>query len=525
VLDSGTQQQQQRWCSSITAWLKKHGAAITHLSIERSKPATGSLALQLPFHELQLLQSLRIRSCQLIQHPHQQDTMWSNDGDESWPSLSRLTSLTALELDHVEYGLDGGLSALAALSGLQQLQLGSLTLPQTNWSYERMMMNMQGGVCWLLGHLLQLRQLKLHVELLPDKIPGPFRFLQQLQELELLSDGDCVGVHAPVVLVGLPISLTKLHFDWGSFQGISGSTVPALLQLTALQELHIAARMSTGIRPAFCSSMLQLRHLTLVESFDSIAVQQLLEVVPRLSSLQSLSICNESAATRQLPASDLARYAAILPPSVQHLTQLELCCMNGGLLPPGSLQYVFAAGLQLPQLKRLVLGLPEKELELPFDDFFRDTFGEMRHCVGSSELRQIVNCCPALEQLWLAGALQPNADLSPLLQLTQLACSVTGGDAVDDRAVATVVAKFQGLRRLELYCCKGVTDRSLLFLALMFRLTALRVWECSCSKEVSLVVSSTGMLLGWASCGTECLETEVRSHTHACLLGVMVYSC
>jgi hypothetical protein len=355
--------------------------------------------------------------------------------------------------------------------------------------------NKQWDVQGVLAAMTQLKQLELDVTLLPDGVVGPFSHMQQLQALELMVDEA-----SPAVLAGLPMSLTKLEFLWGGTQQredaiasvllprqpLSCSTVPALVQLTALQELHIHGYGGGGMRPAFCSNMLQLRVLHLGELYDSVAVQQLLEVVPKFSSLQSLRVCSEGGKAAALPAREFSRYSALLPPSTQHLTCLELSWYRGALLPAGSVQRMFAAGRQLPQLKQLLLGLPDDEWMLSSSDCEPDDmFDSLQPCVGSEDVRRLVSCCPALQQLWLAGVLRPGTDLSPLLQLQQLTCLVTCGTAVDDVAAGSVLAKLRGLTRLQLYCCKQLTDRGLLQLVKLRALRVLSVVECGCSDEVS----------------------------------------
>jgi hypothetical protein len=349
--------------------------------------------------------------------------------------------------------------------------------------YQNHLEILEQGVLACLMSLKQLKHLSLSLPLLPGGILGPFSGLQQLQELQLK---DCV--ESPGVLARLPPSLTKLEFFWSCEQQLSSSTVPGFAQLTALQHLMADAYLSGGVQPEICAGMQQLTALTLWQVYEAAAVQQLVEVMPTLSKLRSLCINSGSGEAASLPASEFARYSALLPPSTQHLSCLELSWSSGALLPPGSVQHLFAstaaAGRQLPQLQQLLLGLPDDEWTKDREYCADDAFKRMQPCVGSGDVRRLASCCPALQQLWLAGVLQPGTDLSPLLQLQQLTCLVTGGAAVDDVAAGSVLAKLRGLKRLQLYCCKQLTDRGLLSLAALTGLTTLGCRRCGFSRSV-----------------------------------------
>jgi hypothetical protein len=518
----------------MVLWLRKHGEAVQHLSVTVSAPnwhGTKPL-VELPFAALKRLQSLTIQGSQLQEtacsysghwryHKQQQENqrlayMHSIcDGltDSSIASLTSLTSLTALELDDVTYGLQRRVEGLSALTRLRELRLGSMRLLQPpkpaqqqqwgDWSSESSKSNeyvlqseiytyrelqkhhgeiLEMGVRGYLLRLKQLTHLSLSMSLLPsDGMPGPFSRLQQLQELHLHG-----SVSSPDRLVGLPQSLTMLEFFWACEQQLSSSTVPALAQITAMQHLKIEGygEGSGGVQPKICAAMQQLSALTLWQVYEAAAVQQLLEVIPTLCKLRSLSINSGEGEAAALPARSFARYSALLPPSTQQLTCLELSWSRGALLPPGSVQHEFAAGRQLPQLKQLLLGLPDDKWTYHDDCMVSNMFNPLQPCVGSDDVRRVASCCPALQQLWLAGVLRPGTDLSPLLQLQQLTCLVTGGAAINDAAAGSVLAKLHGLRRLQLYCCKQLTDKGLLQLAALTGLTTLWAWECGISDEL-----------------------------------------
>jgi hypothetical protein len=109
------------------------------------------LPLQLPYPALTQLQELKIHSFQfqepgsssvsadtahwqqqqhLAAHQHTSFQGSSSSTRDGQSSLPHLTSLTALTLSHVKYGLSDNLAGLSALTGLQQLLLGHLQLPR-----------------------------------------------------------------------------------------------------------------------------------------------------------------------------------------------------------------------------------------------------------------------------------------------------------------------------------------------------------------------------------------------------------
>jgi hypothetical protein len=146
-------------------WLAKQQTAVTHLSLRHY--CWERAHLHLPWDQLQQLQSLsccsvwlqqpppgscsgRVRM-RLQQHNQQQltahkhsgaaadDASSSNSSSNSSSSSSRcvptlqasltsLTNLTALQLHHVDYCCSGGLTAVSALSELQQLDLYHATV-------------------------------------------------------------------------------------------------------------------------------------------------------------------------------------------------------------------------------------------------------------------------------------------------------------------------------------------------------------------------------------------------------------
>jgi hypothetical protein len=172
--------------------------------------------------------------------------------------------------------------------------------------------------------------------------------------------------------------------------------------------------------------MTQLRILSSVGAMDGVQQQQqqpnaaaaavaaataatplraLLDALPGLSQLEDMLISNTSEAdVAPLPASEVGRYAALLHAST-HLTALELSWGAGCLLPGDCWEHVFAAGWQLPQLKRLWIGVPgsmwdraDEQLEIA------QHIAQIHSCFGPDEVSRLVQRCPALELSWAGAA-------------------------------------------------------------------------------------------------------------------------
>jgi hypothetical protein len=236
--------------------------------------------------------------------------------------------------------------------------------------------------------------------------------------------------------------------------------------------------------PDFCGSWQQLRVLTLEGEFGADGVTALLTAMPSLSRLESLVLF--SAVRPQLPPpTDVARYACLLPPS-QHLTRLEIAWRgDASILVPGCGQHMFAAG-RLPSLKQLVLGVPYAVWEgcERLSDY-ADQVADVSAVLGSGDVARLVACCPALEQLMIAGVVQDEADLRSLSQLTALTQLCIGGDAIDSGMASNALAQLTGLKTLEVYASPGLNDLGLLELTALTSLTRLVAVYCGISEGLS----------------------------------------
>jgi hypothetical protein len=204
-----------------------------------------------------------------------------------------------------------------------------------------------------------------------------------------------------------------------------------------------------------------------------------LQQMPHLRSLDILAANESGAGFHALGGSSSSSVAAmlLLPLSV-HLTCLKLTWHDeaGCLLHQGWAQQMFAAGRQLPQLKQLVLGMSpqlhshnyDEEYAPDFDEYdptkFNSFFNSLPACFGSSDIAGLVQCCPNLEDLCIAGLVQQGVNFSPLLQLTALTQLYLGGGAVDDGVA------YSSLGVVRAY---GLTEQGLHWLAFLQQLTRL----------------------------------------------------
>jgi hypothetical protein len=322
----------------LQQWLAAHGACVTQLSIKAptvgdSRPPDANLLLQLPFAQLQQLRRFTCCSAQLqevqlgsdstagLLQRHCQDMQGavqtapshtataagisscssccrrsSSSATLQQASLPSLTKLTALQLRRVNYCCRGGLAALSALTGLQQLQL--IEFPEHDAEQQAIDHDHQHQLGYL-PILTQLTRLQLDASLLPQGAVGVFSGLQRLQELTL--EGE-----APVslaVLQGLPASFARLRLFLHMQEPFSISTLPALAQLSALQTLEVCYCGPADLQPGGAlpsisvDAVLGMKHPELLQVLDlegsmaSNTMCRLMSVVPRLSNLRHMRLC------------------------------------------------------------------------------------------------------------------------------------------------------------------------------------------------------------------------------------------
>jgi hypothetical protein len=513
---------------SLQQWLSRNGAAVTHVTVVQDHNQDIGAVVRLPFPSMPQLQKLDLFNCQLQEQPQQSagnnnsmqmqrqllpqqqqqqqqthlqagssyDTAVSNSSSSSSSSssqvsLSSLTNLTSLRFDRVVYSLRGGIAALSALTGLQQLRLHCVSPvllqsehidEMTEQRQAQQLKQQQQGIMQCLAALTPLTAVEIVPELLPEPAIAPFGKLSQLRELNFRGG----RVAAAGILVGLQPSLTQLQLLWDAQESLSSSTCSSLAGLTAMQqfEIYVTAG-SGGIVPDFCGSWQQLRVLSLEGKFGADGVAALLAVMPSFSRLESC-IVTADVQPQLPPPADVARYASLLPPS-QHLTRLEVSWRSGaGILAPGCGEYMFAADRQLPSLKQLILGVPYsvwEGLEGPFH--YADQVDGVSAVLGIGDVARLAACCPALQQLIIAGVVQPNVDMRPLSQLTALTHLCIGGDAVDYGVTSSALGQLTGLKTLEIYASPGLDDLGVLQLTALTGLTRLVAVYCGTSEGLS----------------------------------------
>lgn len=176
-----------------------------------------------------------------------------------------------------------------------------------------------------------------------------------------------------------------------------------------------------------------------------------LYAVGRLHRLRHLQVHGTNDIRTTLSAAQPQQCAALT--ASYHLTHLEvlLCEVIDALnpLPDGAPQHMFPEGKEYPQLQVVKLAV------------YYCCYAEMQSLMSTADLGSIIRACPALSSLDISAALQPQADLSPLLQLPPTCCDLTvGGEAFGDNA-APVVAQLTCLTSLSWVGWKGLTDAGL----------------------------------------------------------------
>jgi hypothetical protein len=463
---------------------------------ELQEPGSSSASADTAYWQQQQQQQQHQQHLTAPQHPSFLSSSTSTSTKSVQPSLACMTRLTALSLNNIKNGVSDGLAGLSALTGLQQLLLGPVhppSLPPQDYKKEQQQL-WQTAVTSLY-QLSCLTQLELHYSLsLPVTTPGLFAHMQQLQQLKLLE----APVRCTDVLDNLPASVTMLQLAWRGSR-LSSSTVPALARLPCLQHFVLDARGSKGFAPSLISCMQLLRVLSLtgamvsdIQEHDDQAaaaapLRRLLDALPQLSKLETLAVVSMSQDEVQpLPAHHTAKYAALLSASA-HLTQLQLCWgAQRWLLPDGCWQHVFAAGVQLPQLKELWVGLPKSVLhdrEIEHQEL-AEMMAATAPSFGPGDLGRLVRCCPGLEYLSIPGMTPEGVDIRPLTALTALTGLLVSGEAVRDDAISAALAPLTRLQQLQIYQAPDMTDQGLLALSALRQLSKLAAWECGISKAV-----------------------------------------
>jgi hypothetical protein len=298
--------------------------------------------------------------------------------------------------------------------------------------------------------------------------------MQRLQDLEL-----CVTPRA--MTARRPQTLTRLNLI--TQMGGLPRQLDSPLQLSSLQQLSlhycsVSATVLEGVR--------QLRHLVLKSCHVHLgvfaSVPQLLQLRPESGGPSQPEETEESSTLQQFrclhslniidcqlhddlfymrPAARPLLTAYTVSPQ---LTRLVLA-HSSKLWELGTLQYMFPAGRQLPQL-----------LEL---EIVSSVFDETISCVGSQDLSSIISSCVNLRKLVLCDVLSDGADLTPLLELPQCCRDLkVGGYAFTDSPIAGIVAQLTQLTALSIFVSWRLTYVGLDSLTALTHLDSLELYMC-----------------------------------------------
>lgn len=413
----------------VLKWLDKHGLLLSQLKLYGGH---GLVMASLPCPGLREL---------LIHGFHLQLT--PRGGQPGL--LHAATGLTQLVLLRATVlGGSQQLTALSVLTDLQHLVLSELQEPSLQYAA------IPG--C-LLSHLQQLTHMQI-VSGLSDAALQHLSRLTNLQQLQLERLG-ADTTPAALAHVALLQQLTSLllegaHFTLGD---VSTPSVAALTGLSVLQ-LHACNSLEPGLLSTLTSlHVLQLKLSPLEGAAEG--AEQLLALLPKLRQLTALEL--HAALVQEAPSA--SAYSALTANS-----KLQALQLSSAQLPAGAWDAMFPAhGLQAPaQLTFLRLAYCEEQL-------------------GEKALEGLVRCCPKLESFHLSGRAQLGWSLTQLRQLSAL--TELGLSHVTDE-VAGKVAQLPGLSSLLFVQPSSVSDRGVLQLTELQRLTYLWVASEGLSREM-----------------------------------------
>jgi len=412
--------------SNLLLWLRKYGNRLEVLQLQLWD---GAVLTALPCAQLQdLLLEGTCTHARLI-----------NIASKVWDDIAAAAQLTSLSLR--------GLITLSQPADVVSAMAGLPALKQLTWYNNSCSGEQQQPHSLLLQHLTQLTALGL-----------VFVSAQALQHLGTLTKLQ-------------HLSIANAH-DWAAagFQGLQELTVltrlrlvsweeppPSILQLTALQQLELAAATPTALNwlqaltglTLLCvgqvedlsleSAPLQLpdlRHLELTgEVTDSCMPMSFLA---QCTQLRVLSLC-------QL---DLIGTGHLLASTRLQCLELSGCCINSGDAGPNHWQHILPAPGQFPHLEVLQLSLAP--------------VGLLPQCppLQQSDIEHVVACCRSLKMLsldtWQDSFVPALASLSALTYLFLYAV-----DKLDEQQCGSLAALAQltGLRELRWEALPSVDDQ------------------------------------------------------------------
>jgi hypothetical protein len=331
----------------------------------------------------------------------------------SWEnSYGCITALTALQLLDLKQSSDEGPDTTVALTGALPL-LTTLTKLQLEWQISK-------ALKAAVGQLTKLQELRLCHQ--KQKYGDPHH--------QAGNDGQQLN---------LPNSLTYLEVDLA--HSFCRTYTPSLSGITALQ--HLQLKHVTELDPTMMKHMTRLTHLELcVNKTTSNGVAELLAGLASMQRLHHLQLVFGSTGVGEehnAPVADRQQCGAFT--SSSHLTSLQL---SGMQLPSACGQELFPSTRKLPLLTTLKInGTGWKVYR-----YYPDSSSHGRQPIGGpADIYSLIECCPNLVELDLAGAVQPGTSLSCLSHLEHLAELTVGGPTMDNICAAAVAA-VTGLMKL-----------------------------------------------------------------------------
>lgn len=476
-----TAQLQASTAPSLQRWFNTAGSNVTSitLSIHYKESPCGSVQFCMPFQQLQNLKRLQLGPLQIVSSTAAPTSAVksfveffvssvvssapissgcsmsssSNSSSNMTNSLGALTALTSLQLRRTQFTAST-FAPMSTLSNLEELQL--------SWS-ENFNPLGDSAIHAAIGALTQLTKLALYSTV--DHAFMDLSAFSRLQDLRLSQ----AGIRAEQQLQ-LPVSLTRLHVD--AKPGNNDYTqrwAAALCSLTNLRQLKLYMDLSAFVQPSVLPRLHWLQHLDLAycdkPDFPSVT-RGLLSGLQHLTNLQHLDLCN-MLQDRSVPA---AAYASLSSSSALTFLDLTDC-----YLPVGVIQGMFPQQRQLPALIELRVGTVE---------MYGLEYGSLS-IIDSSSLQLLVNCCPALQQLYMGEYLAAGVHLERLSSLSELTSLELvdrynkDESAITDDMMAAAAPHLTRLRGLSIFWAHKLTMDGLRSLTQLTALTSLSVHQCA----------------------------------------------
>lgn len=399
-----------------------------------------------------------------------------------------LPSLQYLHMWQCQLAGTSSLLQLTQAPQLTSLQLTSITPAQPGFcgGYYTLGNNSAAAVQQVAVTVAaMLQQLPRLIVLELPGMPLTSTAVQHIGAMQSLQSARLEHVHTHVWLMPrgdlhhLPSSITQLLLrDNRQVHDNAPSLPPHLHQLTAL--VHLELQMG-ALQPALLGSVAQLRHLQLIGcsllpspidvEYQTQGTAALLDVLTQLTALQHLGLELRKMDIVSIPPQ---RFSALTASS--HLTQLCIATEEVRPLPLHAVQHMIPAGRQMPLLQVLSI----------YSSVHQDLVDHVGlACLDGTDIARICSSCRNLQRLCITCALQPDTDLSVLLQLPASCAGLeTGGVAFSD-AAASVLAQLTQLQDLCWTDSPGFTDAGFEKLTALTQLARLYVNDCGLSSAIA----------------------------------------